>query len=306
MPMTSPRTLATGLSFPEGPVVLSDGAIAVCEIGAGRVTRVEPDGSTSLLAYTGGGPNGLALGPDGALYVCNNGGIAYVDGDIVPSPDYSGGSIQRIDIKSGTVRTLYSSVGGHRLSAPNDLVFDADGGFWFTDSGKKFARHREFGGLYYARADGSYIEEIAHGLLAPNGIGLSPDRRTLYYTETETSRLIALNILEIGRVELQPFPAPGRGRLVRGLPGYQMFDSLAVQANGDICVATLVTGCIQVISPVGRTVATHAMPDRYPTNLCFGGSDMTTAYITLVDSGSLIEVQWPEAGLVLNDGRGGG
>ncbi|CAN5126080.1 SMP-30/gluconolactonase/LRE family protein [soil metagenome] len=294
------RTLASGLAFPEGPVVLRDGSIAVGEIGAGRVTRVTLDGVSSLLADTGGGPNGLALGPDGALYVCNNGGVTAAH---VAGPDYAGGSIQRIDIASGTVTTLYSACGDHRLSAPNDIVFDAHGGFWFTDSGKKFARHREQGALYYARTDGSHIEEAAYGLLAPNGVALSPDERTLYFTETETSRLIALPIIAPGKFETLPFPAPGGGRLVCGLPGFQFFDSIAVQADGDICVATLVTGCIQIIAPDGRLVATHAVPDPYPTNLCFGGADMSSAYVTLVETGRLVEIPWPVAGLRLHDGR---
>ena len=130
-----------GLRFPEGPVWMRDGSVILVEIEAGRITRVRPDGSKETVATPGGGPNGLALGPDGALYCCNNGGFRYdeMDGLLIPgvlADDYSGGRIERIDIATGEVMHLYDQVDGHPLSGPNDIVFDADGNFWFTDLGK--------------------------------------------------------------------------------------------------------------------------------------------------------------------------
>jgi gluconolactonase len=75
--MTDFQILATGLRFPEGPVVMEDGSIALVEIARGTITRVAPDGAVSVIANPGGGPNGMALGPDGDLFVCNNGGFAW-------------------------------------------------------------------------------------------------------------------------------------------------------------------------------------------------------------------------------------
>jgi gluconolactonase len=136
--------------------------------------------------------------------------------------------------------------------------------------------------------------------LTPNGIGLSPDEKTLYVADTETSRLFAFEILAPGMLRVDPFPAPWGGRLVCGLPGYQRFDSLALEANGNICVATLVTGVITVIAPDGRVVRQEKMPDVYPTNICFGGPGLKTAYVTLSASGRLAAMDWPEPGLKLN------
>ena len=75
--MSEPRIVATGLSFPEGPVAMRDGSVVLVEIERQTVTRVLPDGTTQVIARTGGGPNGLAVGPDGAFYICNNGGFAW-------------------------------------------------------------------------------------------------------------------------------------------------------------------------------------------------------------------------------------
>src|SRR3954466_13891568 len=301
--MAEIRVLTTGLRFPEGPVAMADGSVILGEIAGSAVTRVAPDGSKSAIGSAGGGPNGLARGPDGALYLCNNGGNEYAEGGFLstgPSKDYQCGYIQRIDPRTGETRILHSQCNGHKLSAPNDIVFDRQGGFYFTDLGKRYKHHRDNGGLYYALPDGSSVTELVYPIVTPNGVGLSPDEKTVYVADTETSRIYGWDIVSPGQVKHEPFPAPYGGRCVCGLPGFQRFDSLAVQANGDICVATLVTGYITVISPGGQVVRQVKMPDVYPTNICFGGPDLRTAYITLSASGQLAAMQWPEPGLKLN------
>src|SRR6516165_12836043 len=78
--MADIRVIATGLRFPEGPMAMADGSVILGEIAGGTVTRVMPDGAKTLLSNTDGGPNGLALGPDATLYLCNNGGNKYAEG----------------------------------------------------------------------------------------------------------------------------------------------------------------------------------------------------------------------------------
>lgn len=303
--MADIKVLATGLRFPEGPVVMADGSIALVEIARGTITRVAPDGAVSVLADVGGGPNGLATGPDGALYVCNNGGFEWHEepGMIRPigtPASYTEGRIERVDPKTGAVELLYDRCGSNKLNGPNDIVFDRQGGFYFTDLGKVRHRDRDQGSVYYAKADGSFIVEVTHPILTPNGIGLSPDENTLYVAETEGGRLWAFDIAEPGVIKRLPFPSPNGGRFLFNEAGYHRFDSVAVDAAGNVCVATLISGAITVVAPDGRLVRKVKMPDVYTTNICFGGPDRKTAYITLSGIGQLVAVPWEEAGLKLN------
>lgn len=301
--MSEVRILATGLGFPEGPVVMPDGSVILTEIRNRRCSRVTADGKVSVFSDNGGGPNGLAVGPDGALYCCNNGGSRYIEGVSMgqgPHPDYKHGSIQRLDRSTGAAKTLYIECDGHKLSAPNDIVFDKAGGFYFTDLGKRYARHRDHGGVYYALPDGSKIVCLAYPFLSPNGCALSPDGKILYVADTESASLVAFDVEGTGVLAKPKGHAPHSGRVIGGVIGPARFDSIAVLEDGNIVVATLNTGKITEFSPAGAVVREVKMPDKFPTNICFGGADMTTAYITLSDKGELGVMQWPTAGLKLN------
>ncbi len=303
--MTDFDVLATGLRFPEGPVAMPDGSVLLVEIARGTVSRVRPGGAVEVVAELGGGPNGLALGPDGALYVCNNGGFVWHEKDGLLRPvgtpaDYSGGRIERLDLQTGAWSVLYRECGGNRLNGPNDIVFDRGGGFYFTDLGKSRARDRDHGGVYYAQCDGSAITEVIHPILTPNGIGLSPDETTLYVATTEAGQLWAFDLEAPGRIRRHGFPSPNGGRLLFNQAGYQRYDSLAVDARGNVCVATLLTGQITVVAPDGALVRQVDFPDPYVTNICFGGAGLDTAFVTLSGSGRLVGLPWAEGGLRLN------
>jgi gluconolactonase len=299
--MTQFEVLAAGLRFPEGPIAMPDGSVILVEIQRKTLTRVW-NGKSEVIAEIGGGPNGAAFGPDGAVYITNNGGFEYreVSGLNIPghaAKDYTTGRIERVDLATGKVERLYDKIGAHKLSGPNDLVFDKTGGFWFTDLGKNYPRSIDRGGLYYAKPDGSLIKEAAYGYTGLNGVGLSPDEKTVYAAETETGKLWAFEITGEGEVARNPLGLPGR--VVAVQPYHCFFDSLAVQANGDVCVATILNGGITTITPAG--VSTHTpLPDPLVTNICFGGADMRDALITLSGTGQLIKMRWPEAGLKLN------
>ncbi len=286
---------AEGLGFPEGPVAMPDGSVILTEISRGRLARVGADRAVSVVADVGGGPNGIAVGPDGALYVCNNGGGSRAS----TSPP----SIQRVDPDTGAIDLLYSECEGRPFTSPNDLVFDAAGGFWFTDLGG--------GAIYYGRPDGTSVSRALHGLRSPNGVGLSPDGDVLYWAETFTRQVHRRRLREPGQIvpavsysvqSMMGGATPDPWTLLVGLPGAQELDSLAVDSSGAVCVGTLLESGVTVVRPDGAyekfTLPDH-LADRAVTNICFGGADLQTAYLTCSVTGRLVSCRWPCPGLQL-------
>ena len=228
-------------------------------------------------------------GPDGLVYVCNNGGLRFEDfgdhiGPVALADERIGGRIQRVDVDTGTVEDLYVDVEGEPLISPNDVVFDGQGCFYFTDTAS--------GRLYYAAADGSAIVRVASDLTWPNGVGLSPDGASVYVAETPSGRVWRFTIARPGVV------ADGGQQLLCHLDGAQ-FDSLAVDSEGNVCVATLTANGVTAIGPDGRVVAEVRVPikDPFVTNICFGGDDLRTAYITSSGTGRVFVTEWHCAGL---------
>ena len=301
----TPTLVTSGLRFPEGPIAMPDGSIILVEIERATLTRVAPDGNTEVIAEIGGGPNGAAMGPGGYCYICNNGGFNWIERNerIFPgeqAENYQGGRIERVNLETGQVETLYTHAGDVPLRGPNDLVFDRSGGFWFSDHGKNRARDQDRTGVFYAHADGSSIEEVIFPLESPNGIGLSPDENELYVAETPTGRLWAFPLAEPGVLKRVRADRPDGGRLLKGRNSYFLFDSLAVDADGGVCVATLIDGGITTLSPQNKAPSFVPMPDPLTTNICFGGKDLQTAFITLSSVGQLVSMTWDIPGLPLN------
>ncbi len=296
--------ITAGLRFPEGPIAMDDGSIVLVEMFGPRLTRVLPDGTKETIAEIPGGPNGAAIGLDGAIYLCNNGGAftpAALGGLTFPGPfdpeRYLGGRIQRVDIHTGAVTVLYTECDGQPRRAPSDLVFDAHGGFWFTDHGirDRAARTSDLTSIYYAAADGSSITEVVHPVEAPNGIGLSPDGTRLYWAETHNGRIQQRVVTGPGEVEK---PAPlDPSTVLHSMPGNQLLDSLAVDAEGWVCVATIAHGGVTAVSHDGARVEHHATGDPLTTNVCFGGPEGRTAYVTLSATGRLVSFDWPRRGV---------
>ena len=211
--MSELREIATGLKFPEGPIAMPNGDVVLVEIARGTLSRVRPNGSIEVVAETGGGPNGAAIGPDGACYICNNGGFRWhIKGNKhlpgYQDETYSGGRIERVDMETGEVDVLYTESEGIPLRGPNDIVFDKGGGFWFTDHGKIRRRDEDRTGVYYAKPDGSFITEAIFPIDGPNGIGLSSDEKTLYIAETHAGRCCLMKL----RSRVKLFAATGRRR----------------------------------------------------------------------------------------------
>lgn len=300
----SETIIATGLEFPEGPVCDRDGSVYVVEIRGGRVRKIAPDGTMSVFAQPGGGPNGAARGPDGALYVTNNGGFAWDEGlPIGPAPDYETGRIERINVH-GNVQRLYTDCDGARLSAPNDLVFDAEGNFYFTDPVHRDPKVRESlnaltkrqGSVYYATPDGKHIRRVVTNLQHPNGIGLTPDGKTLLVAETFAAALCAFPIRAPGEL--------GERRAAGSLPKGYYPDGFCLDEEGYVLVCGVLGGGIVVFDPNGIQVEVIPCADRVVTNIAFGGANYSTLYVTESGLGRVVTREWPRRGLVLFPERG--
>lgn len=276
------RVMASGLRFPEGGAVDADGSVVVPEIEGGALVRVRPDGTVEPLADVGGGANGCAFGPDGALYVCNDGGYVFAeqDGQRFPIGTVDGtvrGTVQRVDPATGEVRDLFTESDGERLGGLNDIVFDAKGLAYIADT--------TGGRIHHVDPVAGAIRIVAEGLHGPNGAGLSPDGTRLYVSETHSGRVRVYAVGAAG--ELSELPDLHR----HPLDGYA-WDGLAVDGAGHVCVADLLGSGVVVLSPQGGEVARFRTPehDRSVTNLCFGAAN---AYVSSAGRGVLYELPWP-------------
>ncbi|MFN0094919.1 MAG: SMP-30/gluconolactonase/LRE family protein [Dehalococcoidia bacterium] len=278
------EVIATGLSFPEGPIILPDGSLVVTEIGAGQLTRVGLDGATSRFAGTGGGPNGAARMPDGSVIVCNNGGFPKERGG--PPPER--GRLQRVTEGGAVVADLLLDVGGAPLDAPNDCVVDASGGLWFTNP----AGFGKLGNVCYLAPDGR-ATVAADGFLFPNGIGLSASGARLVICESETGNLLGFEVEGPGKLSA-PQINGNIGR--RSIP-----DGFAVDSLGRMIVAGFRTKSLFVLDmDDGRPIEVIELPDEGVTNCCFGGPDFRTLFITSSRKGEVLRLEWPVPGLRLN------
>ncbi|CAN5171539.1 SMP-30/gluconolactonase/LRE family protein [soil metagenome] len=291
LPMTE---LASGLLFPEGPVVLKDGSVVFVEIARKTVSKLSKDGKVSVLAQLEGGPNGLGVGPDGKLYIANDGGrftfnmrngINLPGG--APAGFTNGGMIQKLDLRSGNVETVFDSFDGKKLIAPDDLVFDKQGGMWITEYGLA----RNSGAIYYA-AKGARTLSLARGnISSPNGIGVSPDGKILQVSMG--GQLYGFDITGPGKLETNTYPNNG---LQAPLYNGGGADSLKIQADGKVCVCTLSRpGGVSVIDKAGK-VEFLGFPDPMTCNLAFGGKDLKDVWICLSGTGRIVKVRWPSAG----------
>jgi len=196
--------VASGLRFPEGPVALEDGGVLLVEVAGCTLTRVSPDAVTAVVAQLHSGPNGAAIGPDGRCYICN-GGLTFHEtanqllSGLAPE-GHAGGWIEAVDLESGQVEVLYRACGDMALKGPNDLVFDAHGGFYFSDSGKVRRRDRDRGAVFYAHSDGTFVRQVVFPVESANGIGLSPDGQTLYVAEAAAARISACALTAPGQM----------------------------------------------------------------------------------------------------------
>jgi gluconolactonase len=247
-----PVEFASSDTFSEGPVFDYGGNFFFSH--ANLVTRITPDGSRLVWARA---PvtNGHKVLPDGTHLLC------------------SSGAVLRLSPRGEILGKASVECGGVPLRAPNDLTLDRQGGFYFTDPGG--SREAPIGTVHYVDRSGT-THLAAGGLRVPSGLVLSMDGKTLYVAETVPNRIVRFPVLPDGKLgSLEIFSTlPSR-------PGHQAEpDGLAIDAKGNIYVAHLGMGAVQVLAPDGSLLRSLPAGNYDASNVAFGGPRLDQLYVT--------------------------
>ena len=298
-------TVADGLRFPEGPVAMLDGSVIVVEIEAGRITRVRPDGSKETVATPGGGPNGLAIGPDGKLYCCNNGGFTLYRARRLPDPAWPAGRLLVVAASSGS--TSRNRRGGGALPGRRPRLHPARPQRHRVRSAWRLLVHRP-------RQDPRARARCHRHLLRPGG-RVQPQGGDLPVREPQRHRPVARTATRStpprrSPAACKPSASSRRARWTRApappvppsrsivQPGSSGSTRSGVEEGGNICVATIGEAGISVVSPAGELVEFVPTPDIFTTNICWGGrGSADRIHHPYRAAGVWSVVRWPRPGL---------
>jgi gluconolactonase len=231
----------------------------------------DTNGGTKVFREGTNEANGLMLDADGRLYACEGGGRRVVRYE----PD-------------GQVTVLADRFEGKRLNSPNDLAIDARGRVWFTDP--RYGDQRDDMELDHEsvfrldpRPDGTWpIQRMTFDTTRPNGLLIAADQHTLYVAQSEYGN--------DRKRELRAYPIRDDGMLgayevLHNFYPHRGIDGMCLDLEGNL-IATAgweLSGpgpMIYVFAPNGRVLETHPVPSHRPTNCTFGGSDLSTLYVT--------------------------
>ncbi len=247
------QVLATGINGPDGPAIGPDGQLYLVSAVDAVIIRVSTDGEITRVAETKGRPNGLVFNAAGEMFVA--------DADIK--------AIMRVD-KNGELETFVDDYEGTALGGPNDLCFLPNGDLLFTDPVRRPLPDPAISPIYRVTPDGK-VSVFASDLAYPNGIAVSPDRKSVYVTESRAQRLVSFTIDDDGRVLdqllVRRFQEPGNP------------DGIAIDVEGNILLSLPVIRAIAYVSASGSLLELFHVPDWAPSNLAFGGDDMRTVFV---------------------------
>jgi gluconolactonase len=252
--------------FLEGPCFDHEGALFVVDIPHGRVFRIGADGAWSLVIEYDGEPNGLALHPDGRLFIA----------------DYKNGLLA-LNLATGAIEPALTRRNGEHFKGVNDLVFARNGDLYFTDQGQTGLQDPT-GRVFRLRSD-NRLDCLLDNGPSPNGLVLSADERVLFVAMTRDNAVWRLPLLPDGGTA-----KVGRFATFHGTSGP---DGLTADAAGNILVAHASLGAVFVLGPQGEPVARiTSCRGHTVTNLAFGPTGHGL-FITESETGTILRADWP-------------
>jgi gluconolactonase len=265
-----------GFAFTEGPAWDPRGVLYFTDIPNTTIHQLAADGTLSAFTTDSKTANGIVIASDGRMLVCQ------MEGQVVA-----------YDKSSADSTVVAGQFAGKRFNAPNDLVVDQVGGIYFTDP---FFRAptplpQTVQAVYYVTPDGA-VSRVTGDLAAPNGIGLSPDRKSLYVIPSRQAEMLVYDVAAPGKLSggrvlcrlKQPSGKTGTGG-----------DGMAVDVQGNLYITSNLG--VQIFSPEGTYRGLVSFPEQ-PANVTFGGPERKTMYVTARTS--LYRVAMPIAGLAPN------
>ncbi|MBY4895869.1 SMP-30/gluconolactonase/LRE family protein [Cupriavidus sp. AU9028] len=263
-------------AFLEGPV-WADGYLWVTDIPFGRIFRISASGEWEQVAEYDGEPNGMKRLADGQFIIT----------------DYRNG-LMLLDVASGNVRPWLERRNSERFRGLNDLMFDARGNLYFTDQGQT-GLHDPTGRVYRLSPDGR-LDMLLSNAPSPNGLVLSPDGQVLYVAMTRANCVWRMPLQRDGSVS-----KVGQFFTSYGPSGP---DGLAMRSDGHLLVANPGLGYVWVLNSRAEPVEVIRGPAGASlTNLCFGGDDGRTVFITNSTDSTILSVGMPQAGAPVHGGQ---
>lgn len=263
-PFTELKSFTTGI---EGPACDAQGNVYVVNLKQrGDIAKVTPDGNVEVFVQLpeGSTGNGIRFDRTGQMYVA----------------DYTGHNILKIDPATRKV-----TVFAHEptMNQPNDLAIAPDGTLYASDP----AWSKKTGQIWRIDRDGK-ITRVAADLGTTNGIEVSPDGKTLYVNESVQRNVWAFDIAPDGSLSNK--------RLLKQFEDHG-FDGMRCDVDGNLYITRYGKGTVVVLSPKGETLKEFDVLGKAPSNLCFGGPDGRTVYVTEVEHQRLVKFRADRPGL---------
>jgi gluconolactonase len=263
-PVTQPGEFTTGI---EGPAGDADGNVYAVNFSAqGTIGRVGPDGKADVFVTLPEGSvgNGIRFDGRGSMFVA----------------DYPQHNVLRIDMKTRTV-----SVFAHEatMNQPNDLTMAPDGTLYASDPG--WAKST---GQIWRISTAGKVTKAASDLGTTNGIEVSPDGRHLYVNESVQRNVWQFDIAKDGSLSNK--------KLIRQFPDHG-FDGMRCDIDGRLYITRYGKGTVVVMKPDGEIVREIDVLGKRPSNLCFGGDEFRTVYVTEVEHTRLVKFRVDRPGL---------